>query len=140
MKFRKSILKKFNNSKNIKIKCLSVHIGSQITQNKPYNSVLLAINKILSKSKYKFEYIDLGGGMGIKYIKNNKKLNYSKLSKNIYKFSKKNNCKIIFEPGRSIVGNTAVLLTKVIYIKNSSNKKFQTNIKIKLMWRLYIKI
>ena len=33
-----------------------------------------------------------------------------------------------------------VLLTKVIYIKNSSNKKFQTNIKIKLMWRLYIKI
>ena len=62
--------------------------------------------------------------MGIKYIKDNKKLDYSKLSKNIYKFSKKNNCKIIFEPGRSIVGDTAVLLTKVIYIKNSSNKKF----------------
>ena len=62
--------------------------------------------------------------MGIKYVKGNKRLDYSKLSKNIYKFSKKNNCKIIFEPGRSIVGNTAVLLTKVIYIKNSSNKKF----------------
>ena len=118
------ILNKFKNSRNIKIKCLSVHIGSQITQNKPYNNVLVAINKILSKSKYKFEYIDLGGGMGIKYIKDNQKLDYSKLSKNIYKFSKKNNCKIIFEPGRSIVGNTAVLLTKVIYIKNSSNKKF----------------
>ena len=118
------ILNKFKNSRNIKIKCLSVHIGSQITQNKPYNNVLIAINKILSKSKYKFEYIDLGGGMGIKYIKDNKKLDYSKLSKNIHKFSKRNNCKIIFEPGRSIVGNTAVLLTKVIYIKNSSNKKF----------------
>ena len=118
------ILNKFKNSKNIEIKCLSVHIGSQITQNKPYNNVLVAINKILSKSKYKFEYIDLGGGMGIKYIKDNKKLDYSKLSKNIHKFSKRNNCKIIFEPGRSIVGNTAVLLTKVIYIKNSSNKKF----------------
>ena len=118
------ILKKYENSINIKIKCLSVHIGSQITQNKPYNNVLVTLNKILSKSKYKFDYIDLGGGMGIKYIKNNKKLDYSKLSKNIYKFSKKNNCKIIFEPGRSIVGNTAVLLTKVIYIKDSSNKKF----------------
>ena len=118
------ILKKFNNSKNIKIKCLSVHIGSQITQNKPYNNVLVAITKILTKSKYKFEYIDLGGGMGIKYTKANKKIDYSKLSKNIYKFSRKNNCKIIFEPGRSIVGNTAVLLTKVIYIKKTSNKKF----------------
>ena len=118
------ILKEYENSINIKIKCLSVHIGSQITQNKPYNNVLVTLNKILSKSKYKFEYIDLGGGMGIKYIKNNKKLDYSKLSKNIYKFSKKNNCKIIFEPGRSIVGNTAVLLTKVIYIKDNSNKKF----------------
>tara|TARA_B100000989_G_scaffold233001_1_gene179788 strand:- start:177 stop:1391 length:1215 start_codon:yes stop_codon:yes gene_type:complete len=118
------ILKKFKNSKNIKIKCLSVHIGSQITQNKPYNNVLLKLNRILSKSKYKFEYIDLGGGMGIKYNKNNKKLDYSKLSKNIYKFTKKNNCKIIFEPGRSIVGNTAVLLTKVIYVKNTPNKKF----------------
>ena len=118
------ILNKFKNSKNIKIKCLSVHIGSQITENKPYNNVLLAINKILSKSNFKFEYIDLGGGMGIKYSKDNRKLDYSELSKNIYKFSKKNNCKIIFEPGRSIVGDTAVLLTKVIYIKNSSNKKF----------------
>ena len=118
------ILNKFKNSKNIKIKCLSVHIGSQITENKPYNNVLVAINKILSKSNFKFEYIDLGGGMGIKYSKDNRKLDYSKLSKNIYKFSKKNNCKIIFEPGRSIVGDTAVLLTKVIYIKNSSNKKF----------------
>ena len=118
------ILNKFKNSKNIKIKCLSVHIGSQITQNKPYNNVLVSINKILSKSNYKFDYIDLGGGMGIKYAQDNKKLDYSKLSKNICQFSKKNNCKIIFEPGRSIVGNTAVLLTKVIYIKKSSNKKF----------------
>ena len=118
------ILEKFKNSYHIKIKCLSVHIGSQITQNKPYNNVLIKISKILAKSKFKFEYIDLGGGMGIKYNQNTKKLNYSKLSKNILKFSKKNNCKIIFEPGRSIVGNTAVLLTKVIYIKNSINKKF----------------
>ncbi len=118
------ILKRFKKSHNVKIKCLSVHIGSQITQNKPYNNVLIAINKILSQSKYKFEYIDLGGGMGIKYYKDAKKLNYHKLAKIIHKFSKKNNCKIIFEPGRSIVGNAAVLLTKVIYIKNSLNKKF----------------
>ena len=86
--------------------------------------MLVVINKILSRSKYKFDYIDLGGGMGIKYNQKIKSLNYSMLSKNIYEFSKKNNCKIIFEPGRSIVGNTAVLLTKVIYIKNNAKKKF----------------
>ena len=118
------ILSKFNKSKNIKFKCLSVHIGSQITQNKPYDNVLISINAILSKTKHKFEYIDLGGGMGIKYNKEGKKLDYTRLSKNIYKFAKKNSCKIIFEPGRSIVGNTAVLLTKIIYIKKTSNKKF----------------
>ena len=118
------ILKKFLSSRYIHIKCLSVHIGSQITQNKPYEKVLTAINKILSRSKYQFDYIDLGGGMGINYNKDNKKLNYLKLSKSIYNFSKKNNCKIIFEPGRSIVGDTAVLLTKVIYVKNNQNKKF----------------
>ena len=66
--------------------------------------------------------------MGINYNKDNKKLNYLKLSKSIYNFSKKNNCKIIFEPGRSIVGDTAVLLTKVIYVKNNQNKKFINNI------------
>ena len=118
------ILKAFHNSKHLKIKCLSVHIGSQILDHKPYSKMIKVINNFINKSKYKFEYIDLGGGMGIKYSKNSKKLNYSKLAKNIYKFVKKNNCKIIFEPGRSIVGNTAVLLTKVIYIKKSSNKKF----------------
>ena len=82
-----------------------------------------AINKILSRSKYQFDYIDLGGGMGINYNKDNKKLNYLKLSKSIYNFSKKNNCKIIFEPGRSIVCDTAVLLTKVIYVKNNLNSE-----------------
>ena len=118
------ILNKFNKSKNIKFKCLSVHIGSQITQNKPYDNVLISINSILSNTKHKFEYVDLGGGMGIKYNKDSKKLNYSRLSKNIYKFAKRNGCKIIFEPGRSIVGSAAVLLTKIIYIKKTSNKKF----------------
>ena len=48
------ILNKFNKSKNIKFKCLSVHIGSQITQNKPYDNVLISINSILSNTKHKF--------------------------------------------------------------------------------------
>jgi len=111
-------------SKNIKLKCLSVHIGSQITNHKPYEKMLKAIDKIINKAKFKFEYIDLGGGMGISYEKNQKKLDYKKYKSAIEKFLRKNNSKLIFEPGRSIIGNTAILISRVIYLKETSKKIF----------------
>ena len=111
-------------SKNIKLKCLSVHIGSQITDHKPYEKMLKAIDKIINKAKFKFEYIDLGGGMGISYEKNQKKLDYKKYKSAIEKFLRKNNSKLIFEPGRSIIGNTAILISRVIYLKETSKKIF----------------
>ena len=111
-------------SKNIKLKCLSVHIGSQITDHKPYEKMLKAIDKIINKVKFNFEYIDLGGGMGISYEKNQKKLDYKKYKSAIEKFLRKNNSKLIFEPGRSIIGNTAILISRVIYLKETSKKIF----------------
>ena len=111
-------------SKNIKLKCLSVHIGSQITDHKPYEKMLKAVDKIINKAKFKFEYIDLGGGMGISYEKNQKKLDYKKYKSAIEKFLRKNNSKLIFEPGRSIIGNTAILISRVIYLKETSKKIF----------------
>ena len=111
-------------SKNIKLKCLSVHIGSQITDHKPYEKMLKAVDKIINKAKFNFEYIDLGGGMGISYEKNQKKLNYKKYKSAIEKFLRKNNSKLIFEPGRSIIGNTAILISRVIYLKETSKKIF----------------
>ena len=57
----------------------------------------------------------LGGGMGIDYNHNNSNLDLKKYSNDIEKFLKKNDCRIIFEPGRSIVGNSAILITKIIY-------------------------
>ena len=86
--------------------------------------MLSVVNKIIKKSNYNFEYIDLGGGIGIDYNHNNSKLDLNKYSKSIEKFLRENNCKIIFEPGRSIVGNAAVLITKVIYIKEGFKKDF----------------
>ena len=111
-------------SKNIDLKCLSVHIGSQILNHKPYNKMLRVINKILNKIDHKFEFIDLGGGMGITYFDKNKKLNYKKYNAAIQKFLKSHKVKIIFEPGRSIIGNTGTLISKIIYIKDSERKKF----------------
>ena len=76
--------------------------------------MLKAVQRVIDKSNFDFEYIDLGGGMGINYGKDKKKLNYKKYANEIYKFIKKNNSKIIFEPGRSIIGNAGYLFTKII--------------------------
>jgi diaminopimelate decarboxylase len=113
-----------NISKNIKLKCLSVHIGSQILDHKPYEKMLNVVDKIIKKSNHNFEFIDLGGGMGISYEKSNKKLNYQKYNTAIKKFLKNYKSKIIFEPGRSIVGNIGSLISKVIYIKENAKKDF----------------
>ncbi len=112
------------NSSHINLKCLSVHIGSQILSHKPYEKMLRVLDRVIKKSQHKFDFIDLGGGMGIPYENNLKKLNYIKYSLAIKKFLKKHKSKIIFEPGRSIVGNIGYLISKVIYIKETKNKNF----------------
>ena len=112
------------NSKNILLKCLSVHIGSQILNHRPYERMLKVVGKIIDKTNYKFEFIDLGGGMGISYNNEDKKLNYKKYNFAINKFLKKYKSKIIFEPGRSIIGNTGILISKIIYIKETDKKNF----------------
>ena len=118
------LIKYTNISKNINLKCLSVHIGSQILDHKPYEKMLNVIDKIIKKSNHNFEFIDLGGGMGIPYQKKIKKLNYDKYNIAIKKFLKKHQSKIIFEPGRSIIGNTGFLISKVVYIKENEKKDF----------------
>ncbi len=118
------LVKYTNNSKNLNLKCLSVHIGSQILDVKPYEDMLKALDKIIKKSNHFFEYIDLGGGMGIDYKNNKKTLNLKKYSQSIERFLKKNNSKIIFEPGRSIVGNVGSLVSRVTYIKEGYKKDF----------------
>ena len=112
------------NSKYINLKCLSVHIGSQILDDKPYEKMLKVVSNIIKKSNHAFAYVDLGGGMGISYEDTNKKLNYKKYSLAIKKFLKNNKSKIIFEPGRSIVGNIGSLVSKIIYIKENKKKDF----------------
>ena len=118
------LVKYCENSKNISLQCLSVHIGSQILDHKPYERMLKAVSNIINKTKYKFKYVDLGGGMGISYSDKIKKLNYKKYNSAIRNFLKKHDTKIIFEPGRSIIGNTGTLISKIIYIKDGGAKKF----------------
>tara|TARA_Y100001970_G_scaffold286913_1_gene410260 strand:+ start:1520 stop:2740 length:1221 start_codon:yes stop_codon:yes gene_type:complete len=119
-----SFCRSARNLKNIKIKAISVHIGSQITSVKPYKKTLNFLLKIIKLSKINFEYVDLGGGFGIPYQNNDKKINIQNYSNLVKRFQNKLNCKIIFEPGRFIVGNAGTLISKIIFIKKNGRKYF----------------
>ena len=113
-----------NKLKNLRLEAISVHIGSQILTENPFKKTLKVLKEIISRTKVDFKFIDLGGGFGIEYKKGDKKINLKNYAKLVEKFKKKHNCNIIFEPGRAIVGNTAILVTKVQYLKKGSNKTF----------------
>ena len=119
-----NLCKKINKMKNLKLEGISVHIGSQITSIKPFKEVLSVINKVITKTNTNFKFIDLGGGMGISYSNKEKKLDLNQYAQIVSKFIKNKKIQIIFEPGRFIIGNTSVLISKVIYVKKSNNKKF----------------
>ena len=114
----------FKKFKNLKIKAVSVHIGSQITSVGPFRKTLNVLYKIIKSSGINFEYIDLGGGFGIPYQNKEKKIDIGNYSRLVNKFKKKLNCKIIFEPGRFIVGNAGTLVSKIVFIKKTGNKNF----------------
>ena len=109
---------------NLKIDALSVHIGSQILSDIPYQKTLNILTSIILKNNINLKYVDLGGGFGINYQNNQKEINLSRYSKLVKNFQKKINCKIIFEPGRFILGNAGILVNKVQYIKKGTKKTF----------------
>ena len=120
----KIFLKTINSLKNIKLDALSVHIGSQILNDAPFRKTLSVMSKLIKELRLNLNYVDLGGGFGINYTNKEKPINLNKYSKLVENFSKKLNCKIIFEPGRSIIGNTGLLISKVQFIKKGANKNF----------------
>jgi diaminopimelate decarboxylase len=110
--------------KYLKINAVSVHIGSQILSDTPYKKTLDVLSKVIKGLNIKLKYVDLGGGFGIKYNKKDKLVNLHNYAKLVNNFKKKLNCNIIFEPGRSLVGNTGILVSKIQYIKKGLNKNF----------------
>ena len=119
-----SFHKNIKQFKNLKIDAVSVHIGSQILSDTPYKKTLDVLSKVINNLNIKLKYVDLGGGFGISYSKKDKQINLINYAKLVYNFKKKLNCNIIFEPGRSLVGNTGILVSKIQYIKEGLNKNF----------------
>lgn len=120
------MIKVLKKCKVINLKGIHFHIGSQITEVTPY---IKTIKKILSlidqlhTHQFPIEYLNIGGGLGIIY-KNEKPQTPEQFAKKVIPLIKNKNLKLILEPGRYIVGNAGILVTKVIYIKKSLNRTF----------------
>ena len=111
---------------NIEVVGIHSHIGSQLTDVKPFVAALKKISEMIQSLKAEgivIRYWDIGGGLGITY--NNEAPPLPKdLAEAILPILKKSGCTIILEPGRSIVGNAGALITRTIYTKETAVKKF----------------
>ena len=124
----KKIYKLARELKHINVKGIDIHIGSQICNLSPFKKAFKKVLNFcieLDSLGFDIKNIDLGGGVGIDYNADKQDLrfvnNYVNLIKEIFK---KTNKKIIIEPGRFLVANTGILVTKVLYKKTIDNKNF----------------
>lgn len=114
------------NMSYIDIKGIDCHIGSQITELNPFIDALdrvLSLVDQLKKNNIHLSHIDIGGGIGICY-QDESPPDFEIYIKEILNKIKDLNVKIIFEPGRALVGNAGVLLSKVEYLKQNDIKHF----------------
>lgn len=122
----KDILLNRNKFLNLNIIGVHIHIGSQITEAPPFIKAITKIITLIEEVKadgVRLEYFNIGGGLGIIYDKE-KPQTADEFAQKIIPLLKKISLKIILEPGRFIVGNAGILVTKVTYVKNTPYKKF----------------
>jgi diaminopimelate decarboxylase len=111
---------------NIAVHGVDCHIGSQITELAPFIEALdliLGLVDKLAEKNINVSHIDVGGGIGITYSDETPPA-FITYAKAILDKLKNRNVKLLFEPGRALVGNAGVLLTKVEYLKPSEAKNF----------------
>lgn len=111
---------------NVHIKGLHMHIGSQITQARPYIQAIKKINNFVKEIKdsgIDLKYLNIGGGMGIVYKKETAQT-ARVFAKAIVPLLKKTGFKIILEPGRFIAGSAGILVSQVTFLKDTGLKKF----------------
>ncbi|MFI4883860.1 MAG: hypothetical protein ACH6QK_00560 [Candidatus Carsonella ruddii] len=94
---------------------IDFHIGSQITKISPIKKLIYLINILLKI--YNFNYIDIGGGIGINYYDKKNIINLSNYYNNIFFLLKKKNIKFFLEIGRFFFANTCIIFSKVNYLK-----------------------
>ncbi len=113
--------------RNVRLLGLDMHVGSQISQFAPYEvgvqRLLHLRREIESDGKIKLEYLDIGGGLAVTYDAE-RTVDVGHFGQVINALVGVSGLKIILEPGRFLVGNAGVLLTRVLYRKRSGGKEF----------------
>jgi diaminopimelate decarboxylase len=107
---------------------VDMHIGSQITELEPFDDAFALLSdfvRTLRADGHAISHIDLGGGLGIPYREDNEPPPHPDAYADIVKRATRDlGCTLIFEPGRLIVGNAGILVTRVIYLKRGEAKAF----------------
>jgi diaminopimelate decarboxylase len=118
-----NIFRKRDSFPNIEIEGIHLHIGSQITDVTPYIESIKKVAGFIDTLNFELKWFDIGGGLGIIY-RDEKPSTAEEFAQAVIPLVKGRGCKIILEPGRFIVGNAGILVTKVLYIKESGSRTF----------------
>jgi diaminopimelate decarboxylase len=112
----------------VRVAGVDMHIGSQITALEPFNDAFALLSdfvRTLRQDGHHIEHVDLGGGLGIPYREDNEPPPHPDAYAALVKRATKDlGCTLIFEPGRLIVGNAGILVTRVLFVKQGETKSF----------------
>jgi diaminopimelate decarboxylase len=111
---------------NVRIVGLAVHIGSQLTELEPFREAFIRVRDLVAMLRadgVQITHLDLGGGLGVPYDGSEipPPADYGRIVKETVGDL---GCRLAFEPGRLIVGNAGVLVTRVIYVKDGATRRF----------------
>ncbi|MBM3606993.1 MAG: diaminopimelate decarboxylase [Alphaproteobacteria bacterium] len=113
----------------LKVSGVDMHIGSQITQLDPFDQAFALLTQFVSELRHDghaIDHVDLGGGLGIPYHEGEDAGAYhpERYAAIVKRYTNALGCKLVFEPGRLLVGNAGILVTSVIYVKQGDGKTF----------------
>ena len=120
------IMENARNLPSVRIIGLHMHIGSQITSTSPYDSAIRALTQLVREGRsigHDITYLNAGGGFGIRYETEDVP-SPADFASAIIPAVRDVGCKLLLEPGRSIVGNAGILATRVHLIKRTGVKRF----------------
>jgi diaminopimelate decarboxylase len=112
--------------KSLHVIGIDCHIGSQLTEVDPFVDALQRVLRLVDRLKSvgtTIQYLDLGGGLGIRYH-HERPPSPEQYARALRRELKGRDFTLIFEPGRSLMGNAGILLTQVLYTKDRDHKRF----------------
>ncbi|MFY9816356.1 MAG: diaminopimelate decarboxylase [Pseudolabrys sp.] len=114
--------------KGLEVAGVDMHIGSQITELDPFGNafaLLAEFVRVLRSDGHTISHVDLGGGLGIPYRDDNEAPPHPEAYAEVVKRATRDlDCRLIFEPGRLLVGNAGILVTRVLFVKHGEAKNF----------------